>query len=263
MIPKIEVRNLSKSFSKNDVVASRFVALNSVNFQVQDQEFVCVLGPSGCGKSTMLNIIGGLEESYEGEVFISGKSIRNADRDRYRVGYIFQEPRLLPWLTLEENICFALEGEGIPKSDWKRITQQCINVVRLTGFEKYYPYQLSGGMQQRTSIARSFAVDPDILLMDEPFSGLDEITARRLRRELLSIWRQMRKTVIFVTHNSLEATYLADRILLMTRSPGVIYQEITVNLPRPRSYDSSSLFELNQTIVKDFLKHIGEEDEEL
>jgi len=258
---EIEIRNLSKIFESHKDSNLKFLALEELNFTVEDKKFVCLLGPSGCGKSTILNIIAGLEEPTSGEVLIGGKACCYGDDRTCKIGYVFQEPRLLPWLTVEKNIHFVLESQGIPSSQWKEISSNYIEMVRLREFEKSYPYQLSGGMQQRTSIARAFSINPDILLMDEPFSGLDEITARKLRYELLNIWRNNQKTILFVTHNSFEATFLADKILIMNKCPGKIYKEIKVNIPRPRDYDNPMLFEFNRAIVKDFIKFISPDED--
>lgn len=258
MTTKIAIRNLVKIYQSN-IHPDGLLAVSDANFEVHDQEFVCILGPSGCGKSTILNIVSGLDTAFGGDVLINNQSIRSTGYRWPRIGYVFQEPRLLPWLTVEKNIFFALKCEGIPESQWKKAACDALELVGLGGFERSYPHQLSGGMQQRASIARSFAVDPDILLMDEPFSALDEITARNLRKNLLSIWDKMRKTIVFVTHNAFEATFLADRILLMTRRPGKVYEEVKVGLPRPRAYDDVALFELNTKIVRTFLTNIGEE----
>ncbi|MBI3090965.1 MAG: ABC transporter ATP-binding protein [Candidatus Tectomicrobia bacterium] len=257
MAAHIEVRNLRKVFQFGSSKRG-LLALSEVNFAIKPGEFVCILGPSGCGKSTILNILGGLDATYEGEVLVDGVSLSSTPSQKRRIGYIFQEPRLLPWRSVLRNITFALESVGHPRSAARETAQSFINLVGLTGFEHHYPYQLSGGMQQRTSIARAFAVDPDILYMDEPFSSLDEITARSLREELLEIWRKTHKTILFVTHNSMEATFLSDRIFLMTRRPGRIYEEVTVDLPRPRALDDPRLFALNNRIVTNFLSTIGE-----
>jgi len=255
----IEAKGLAKAFPAAG--GGHLYALREVDFFIGDGEFVCLLGPSGCGKSTLLNIVSRLDTAYQGSVLFDGLSLRELDsREGPRVGYLFQESRLLPWRTVRGNIEFALESEGIPKTRWREVLATHLRLVGLEGFADYYPYQLSGGMQQRVAVARAFAVDPDVLLMDEPFNALDEITARRMRRELLSIWSCYRKTVLFVTHNAFEATYLADRILVMTRCPGAIYREVSVALPRPRSYDDPDLFRLTAELVRDFLAHIGEDE---
>lgn len=260
---KIEVRNLKKIYESEEGGNKNVLALEGVQFDIEAEEFVCILGPSGCGKSTILNILAGLDLDFSGEAYIDGRRLggENEPGNGVQLGFVFQEPRLLPWLSVEKNIYFALENCSLPRNEWERITAKYLDLVGLCGFEKYYPHELSGGMQQRTAIARAFCVDPAILLMDEPFSGLDEITARKLRTELLDIWKQTKKTIIFVTHNSFEATFLADRILIMTRRPGRIYEEVRVDIPKPRDYEDPKLFELNSQIVKRFLKKIGEECE--
>ncbi len=226
------------------------VALEDVSLTVADREFVCLLGPSGCGKTTVLNVLGGLDQDYAGEVRIAGQLLRRNGAYPFRIGYVFQEPRLLPWLTVRGNIHFALESAGIPREEWRDRTDTWLGRVGLSDFAHAHPHELSGGMQQRTSIARAFAVDPEILLMDEPFSGLDELTARAMRQHQLALWQETRKTVVFVTHNCFEACFVADRILIFTPRPGRVQQEITVDLPRPRDYESSRLFELSVAVTR-------------
>lgn len=256
---KISLRELRRTFRTRENPEG-LLALAEFTTDIEKGEFVCILGPSGCGKTTVLNILGSLDAEYEGQILIDGRRVKRGGENDLRVAYVFQEPRLLPWLTVEGNICFVLDSQGVPKSARNEIVDRSLALVGLKGFERSYPHQLSGGMQQRTSIARSFAVDPEILLMDEPFSGLDEITARKLRKELLDIWQTTRKTILFVTHNSFEASFLADRIVLLTKRPGKVYKEVSVDLPRPREYDDLKLFEFNRNIVRDLLRHIGEEE---
>ncbi len=236
-------------------------ALNQVTFQVQDGEFVCFLGPSGCGKSTLLNILSGLDTGYTGRVQFNGIPLSSMDRQEIRIGYIFQEPRLLPWLTVRQNLQFVLEADRRTRHDWAERLRNYLELVGLWSYRDYYPAQLSGGMAQRVALARAFAVAPDILLMDEPFSSLDELTARKMRRELLTIWEQLHKTVVFVTHNGYEAVYLADRLFLMTQSPGSIYEEVTIPLPRPRRYSDPQIFQLSTSIVSDFLARNDTDDD--
>jgi ABC-type nitrate/sulfonate/bicarbonate transport system ATPase subunit len=230
----ITVSGLSKSFGALRV-------LDELEVVVAEHEFVCILGPSGSGKSTLLNIVAGLEGTYTGEV----------RRSASRVGYLFQEPRLLPWLTAERNVDFALDGCQVPKKRRTELKDLYFKLVGLEAFRHYYPHQLSGGMRQRLALVRALCVEPGILLMDEPFSGLDELTARRLRIDLLAIWRETRKTIVFVTHNAYEASYLADRVLVMAR--GRIRDEIAVRVPRPREYDDPAVFEVNRDVVRRFL----------
>ena len=172
-------------------------------------------------------------------------------RGASRVGYLFQEPRLLPWLTAEQNVDFALRGCRVPDEARAELKNRYFALAGLEGFRGYYPHQLSGGMRQRVALVRALCVEPGILLMDEPFGGLDELTARRLRIDLLRIWRETRKTIVFVTHNAYEASYLADRVLVMAR--GRIRDEIAVRVPRPREYDDPAVFEVNRDVVRRFL----------
>jgi ABC-type nitrate/sulfonate/bicarbonate transport system ATPase subunit len=230
----IHVRNLGKNFGTLGV-------LSDLEMKVEAHELVCILGPSGSGKSTLLNIIAGLDAAYTGEVKRGGS----------RVGYLFQEPRLLPWLTAERNVDFALDGCRVPNGRRAELKDRYFALAGLEGFRHYYPHQLSGGMRQRVTLVRALCVEPDILLMDEPFAGLDELTARRLRIDLLRIWRETRKTIVFVTHNAYEASYLADRVLVMAR--GRIRDEIAVRVPRPREYDDPAIFEVNRDVVRRFL----------
>jgi NitT/TauT family transport system ATP-binding protein len=253
--PRIAIRGLVKAYAGRDGAAPLRV-LDGLDLAVADQELVCILGPSGCGKSTLLNILAGLDPEWQGEVLIDGE--RLGARGRRRVGYLFQEPRLLPWLTTEHNIDFALGSCGVPRARWGALKDHYLALTGLGAFRTYHPHQLSGGMRQRLALARALAVEPEILLMDEPFSGLDEMTARKIRLDLLQIWAETRKTIVFVTHNAYEATFLADRILLMTRSPGRIHDEIEVRIPRPRDYDDPAVFEVNRHVVQTYLKVVGE-----
>lgn len=249
--PLIKIRNLRKLFTQK---SGCLTAIENVNMDVFAKEFVCILGPSGCGKSTLLNILAKLDGAYEGLVEVGGVALQST---KIRLAYVFQDPRLLPWLTVEQNLHFVLNCLGIDKDLSAIRVRTYLKMVGLKGFEKSFPYQLSGGMQQRASIARALCIDPDILLMDEPFSGLDEITARSLRRELTRIWQETAKTVIFVTHNWYEASYLADRILIMKDRPGNIAKEVQVGIGRPRSYEDPRVFEFSSRLVQDFLSLIG------
>lgn len=223
----IVARGLSKRYALGQTTK---LALSGVDLNVQDGEFVCLLGPSGCGKTTLLNILGGLEPDFEGSVRFSG-----SDPTR---GYMFQEPRLLPWLRVRDNLRFVLS-----KRTGEATLEGWLERVGLGGYADYFPAQLSVGMQQRVAVARALIVGPDVLFMDEPFSALDELTAMRVRRELLDLWHERRCTVVFITHNPLEAVYLADRVLVMTPSPGRITREIRVNehFGRPRDPEDAAL----------------------
>jgi ABC-type nitrate/sulfonate/bicarbonate transport system ATPase subunit len=210
----------------------------------------------------LLNILSGLDQDYEGVAAIHGRPVRDQLSAGFRVGYVFQEPRLMPWKTVRQNIEFALASSNFPASQWNEKIDRCLALVELSDFGDFYPLQLSGGMQQRASIARAFAIDPDILLMDEPFSALDELTARRLRQQLLKIWKEFRSTVLFVTHNAFEATFLSDRILVMTKGPGGKFcDEINLDdLARPRSYEDIEVFQASRQVVQRLFDQVGSHD---
>lgn len=250
-LAKIQIRNLSKDFPPRQGKGEKLRVIKSLNLDIQPHEFVCILGRSGCGKSTLLNAIAGLDQNYTGVIEIDGKPVTGG-RPPVRIAYLFQEPRLLPWLTAERNVDFVLRACRVPFSQWRERKERYLGMTGLDRFRTYYPHQLSGGMAQRLALVRGLCVEPDILLMDEPFSGLDELTARRLRVDLLDIWRETRKTVIFVTHNAYEATFLADRILVMVQ--GEFRAEIPVRVTRPRDYDDPGIFEINRNVVRLFLQ---------
>lgn len=214
--------------------AKTVVALDGIDLEVRRNELVVLLGPSGCGKSTLLYIIGGLLKPTAGQVFLDGKEITGASPDR---GIVFQEFALYPWLTVEENIKFGLKLTASKVRDKERIEEIVHNLIRtigLTGFEHSKPHQLSGGMKQRVALARSLATDPEVLLMDEPFGALDAQTRGIMQKELMSLFSQTKKTIIFVTHSISEAVLLADRIVVFTARPGKIKETVPVDLPRER-----------------------------
>jgi ABC-type nitrate/sulfonate/bicarbonate transport system ATPase subunit len=241
----IEVASLRKTFKGRDGT-SRTI-LKDLDLTVGAGEFLCILGPSGCGKSTLLNVLAGLDKVYEGR----------ADVSAGRIGYLFQEPRLLPWLTAEQNLDFALASCKVPAARWSELKSRYLAMTGLSRHRDFYPHQISGGMAQRLALVRALCVEPGILLMDEPFSGLDEISARRIRSDLLSIWEETRKTIVFVTHNAYEACFLADRILVML--DGAFRHEMRVPLTRPRSYDDPAIFQLSRDVIKAFDDEIGRE----
>lgn len=208
-------------------------ALLPVDFQVQENDFVTILGPSGCGKSTMLRIVAGLDFPTTGRVLLDGQPVDGPGADR---GMVFQSYTLFPWLTIEQNIRFGLRERGMPEAQQKERAAYFIAKVGLRGFEQHYPKQLSGGMQQRTAIARALANDPKILLMDEPFGALDNQTRVLMQELLLGIWEAERKTVLFVTHDIDEAIFMANRVAVFSARPGRIKSEIAVDLPHPRHY---------------------------
>lgn len=253
----IEFSNVSKVFPSRGGVPWR--ALDRATFTVAPQEFVCILGPSGCGKSTLLNILSGLDEDYEGAASIHGQPLARNGRSTARIAYVFQEPRLMPWRTVRANIEFALDASGFAPDEWDERVRRVLSLVELSDVAEFYPGQLSGGMQQRVSIARAFAIEPQVLLMDEPFSALDELTARRLRQQLLTIWSRFKSTILFVTHNAFEATFLSDRILMMTKGPGGRFcDEVDLSeLARPRSYEDVVVFETSRKVVERLVSHVG------
>lgn len=229
MEDKISVRNLTKVFYKK---SGNVVALNNVSLDVKDGEFVCLIGPSGCGKTTLLRILAGLEKASAGEF-----EIKKSGENKPLQSMIFQEKGVIPWISVEDNVAFGLKMRHLPKAHIKEQTQYYLEKVGLSQFAKLYPKELSGGMKQRVSIARAFANDPEVLLMDEPFAALDEQNKFILQEELLSIWQETKKTVIFITHSIDEALLLSDKIMLMSSQPGRIVAEKTVNLSRPRNIE--------------------------
>jgi len=248
------VADLTKRFTAIGTGAVMTV-LDRLNLTVGQNEFICILGPSGCGKSTFLNILAGLDPHYEGRIEVHGV-VATGGKLPIRVGYLFQEPRLLPWLTAEQNVDFALSSCKVAREQWKTRKDEYFAMTGLDRFRGHHPHQMSGGMCQRLALVRSLCVEPDLLLMDEPFSGLDELTARRLRMDLLKIWNARKKTIVFVTHNSYEACYLSDRIFVM--AAGVVREEIPINVPRPREYDDPRIFDLNRSVVRKFLEIAGD-----
>src|SRR6266545_6514659 len=236
----IRVRGLSKEFGTRDN-GGGVLALSDIDFEVHDNEFVTIIGPSGCGKTTLLRIIAGLIPYDHGEVTIDGLPVTGPGPER---AMVFQNFALMPWADVLANITFGLEVRGTPQDECRDKAKDLIKLVGLEGFEKRYPKELSGGMQQRVGLARALAVNPQILLMDEPFGALDEQTRRLLQEQLLRLWEQERKTVVFITHSMDEAVMLGDRVTLMTPRPGRVKEIIDVPLKRPRLRDveMSSIF---------------------
>ncbi|MFG6149728.1 ABC transporter ATP-binding protein [Halobacillus sp. B23F22_1] len=227
--PKISIRHLTKVFYKK---GNSVTALQDISIDVKDGEFICLIGPSGCGKTTLLRILAELEKPSTGEFTIDQRK-----EGRPLQSMVFQERGVIPWLTVEENVAFGLKMRHLPKVYIKERTAYYLEKVGLDRFAKLYPKELSGGMKQRVSIARAFANDPEILLMDEPFAALDEQNKFILQEELLNIWSETKKTVLFITHSIDEALLLSDRILLMSSQPGQIIDEKIIDLPRPRTME--------------------------
>jgi len=240
----IEIKNIYKSFKQKD--GSDLTVLNNIDFTIKEGEFISLLGPSGCGKSTLLNIVSGLEEANSGEIIIDGSPIKGPGSDR---GVVFQEAALFPWLNVLENVKFGLKNKGISESEINETALKYIKKVHLSKFKESYPHQLSGGMRQRAAIARALAMNPKILLMDEPFGALDEQTRMMLHYELQKIWLETRKTILFVTHNIREAVQLSDRIVVFGIQPGRIKEIFEVKAARPRSKNKGYLLELESRIL--------------
>ncbi len=228
-MPHIEVQDVSLVY---DTPAGQVPGVDGVSFNIEASEFLCIVGPSGCGKSTLLNIIAGFLAPTGGQIRIGGKAVKGHGMDR---GVVFQDfAQLFPWRTALGNVAFGLEMKGVPKAEREEIARRQLKLVKLDKFQQSYPHHLSGGMQQRVAIARALAYNPAVLLMDEPFAALDALTRDDMQRLLADVWRETRKTVIYVTHNVAEAVYLADRVIVMTPHPGRVKTEIKIDLQRPR-----------------------------
>lgn len=229
----IGIKDLSLTFQTRDGPVH---ALSDIKLDIQDGDFVSLIGPSGCGKTTLLRVIADLEQATAGKIQVNGVSPEQARLER-AYGYVFQAASLYPWRTIAKNIALPLEIMGIDRATRKKRVSENLALVNLDGFDKKYPWQLSGGMQQRASIARALAVEPDLLLMDEPFGALDEIVRDHLNEQLLSLWAKTNKTVVFVTHSIPEAVYLSTHIVVMSPRPGRIHDVIVSDLPKDRTLD--------------------------
>ncbi|WP_051797142.1 ABC transporter ATP-binding protein [Catenuloplanes japonicus] len=225
----IAMKNVHKTFALRD---GEFTALGDVSLDIAENEFVTVVGPSGCGKSTLLNILAGLETPTDGQALVNGRPITGPGPDR---GVIFQQFALFPWLTVRKNVEFGLRTAGMPRKRRQARAQEAIDLVGLTRFADALPKTLSGGMKQRCAIARAYAVDPEILLMDEPFGALDALTRVRMQEQLLDTWSRERRTVLFITHDVDEAVFLANRVVVMAAGPGRIVESVEIDLPHPRT----------------------------
>jgi len=253
----IDVKGVNKVFKTDN---REVVALRDINLQIPQGQFVCLLGPSGCGKSTLLNAIAGFSLPSSGEITADGQLITGPGPER---GMVFQEYALFPWMTVEKNIAFGLEVKGMAQAQIKQRVDQLLGMLSLSDFRNRYPKDLSGGMRQRVAIARVLALDSPIMLMDEPFGALDALTRRNLQDELLRIWSELKKTIIFVTHSIEEAIYLADRIVVMTYRPGTVKRDMIVELPRmrdPASADFNALKrELGALVMEEQQRHHSDE----
>ena len=242
---KVEVKNLTKSFDD-------LLVLDDISFSLYENEFLCICGPTGCGKTTLLNLITGLIPPTKGSVLLGDEPI---DPRKHNISFVFQEPSCLPWRTLLDNVKLSLEIKkkvlklNISEEEIDKRVRETIDLVGLRGFENYFPHQISTGMKQRVAIARALAVDPDMLLMDEPFASLDAQTRWILHIKLLEIWSKLRKTVLFVTHNVEEAVYLADRVIVLSKRPAKIVRAILIDLKRPRNKLSSDFIKYREEII--------------
>jgi len=245
---QIVIKNLSVTY-KDDGTRGVTAALQDVNLEIRKGEFISLVGPSGCGKTTLLRVIADLIPSTAGDVFISGLTPREARLEK-RFGIVFQNPVLMDWRTIRRNVCLPLELLKMPKPLRTKKVTEMLDLVGLQEFGHHYPCELSGGMQQRVGIARALAIDPKILLMDEPFSALDEFTKEKLHEDLLRIWRQTNKTVVFVTHNIQEAVFLSDRVVVFSPHPGRVTSVVNITLPRPRTAGMKNTVDFTELVAK-------------
>lgn len=254
---EIEIRDVSKVFEGR---SGTTVALSKVDIDVKHNEFICVVGPSGCGKTTLLNIIAGLLEPSTGTVKVGGKLVNGPGRER---GVVFQQYALFPWMTVRQNVEFGLKLQRIPKNERREMAEKYIELVGLKDFCEAYPKELSGGMKQRVAIARAYAVNPEVLLLDEPFGALDAQTRAQLQENLLYTWQNERKTCFFITHDVEEAVILSQKVILMSARPGRIKEIIDIDLPYPRTQETKLTKEFNDIkntlwskVYKEYLDHI-------
>ena len=248
---KLSVRSVYKTFHHSHREST--IALENLSFDVQAGEFICLLGPSGCGKTTLLNIIAGLDKPDSGTVLMDGKEITGPGRDRVE---IFQEPALFPWLNVLDNVAFGLDCIGMPRKKQAPKLGEYLRMVGLNSFRKAYMHELSGGMKQRVALARALAIEPDILLMDEPFAALDAQTRDMLHAELQEIWAKTGKTILFVTHNVREALVLGDRVLLLSARPGRLKRDFRCELPRPRHIEDYALIDAVRELLSDLREEV-------
>ena len=244
---KLEIKDVTKSFYRNEGKQSTLInAIEDINLAVNDGEFICLVGPSGCGKSTLLNILAGLDNPTKGQVVLNGRPISGTGPDRIMV---FQENALFPWMKVIDNVEFGLKTAKVEKIKRREIAMQYLDMMQLKKFAESYVYQLSGGMKQRVSIARALVLDPEVLLIDEPFAALDSQTRDLLLVELQLIWAKTNKTIIFVTHNIIESVCLGDRVVVFTNRPGKIKKNIKIDYRRPRLTEDDNLKDFQRQIL--------------
>lgn len=245
---EIKIENLSMIYQDKNG-EKPVTALKDVNLEIREGEFISLLGPSGCGKTTLLRLIADLLQPSMGKISVRGESPRDI-RLQKKYGFVFQNPVLYDWRTVRRNVCMPMELLGMKKPDRTAQVTKMLDLVGLSTFGKHYPYELSGGMQQRVGIARALAINPEILLMDEPFSALDEFTREKLHIDLLDIWKKTKKTVVFVTHNIAEAAFLSDRVVVLSPHPGRVSAVIDIDIPRPRTMESKQTQQFYDYITK-------------
>ncbi|HHV38306.1 MAG TPA: ABC transporter ATP-binding protein [Tepidimicrobium sp.] len=236
---KVEVKNLTKYFGDLHV-------LDDISFNIKEGEFICVVGPTGCGKTTFLNLLTKIYEPTKGNLFIDGEP---ADPKKHNLSFVFQEPSSFPWLTVEENLRFGLEIKNVDKAEIDERVESIISLLGLERFRNSYPHQLSTSMAQRIIIGRAFVTDPDLLLMDEPYGQMDVKLRFYLEDEVIRLWQELGSTVVFITHNTEEAVYLAEKILILTNKPATIKEEVIVDLPRPRDVTSPEFVEIRKYVT--------------
>jgi NitT/TauT family transport system ATP-binding protein len=250
MAGDIRIEHVGKEYVSN---GRKMRAVEDISLDIRDSEFICIVGPSGCGKSTLLRMISGLEPVTSGEIRMGGKKITSPSPE---IGFVFQEYTLFPWRTVAKNVEFGLELKKMPPEEREKVAGKYIDMVGLEKFKDSYPHQLSGGMRQRTAIARTLAVNPEILLMDEPFGALDAQTRNILQEQLLDIWNKEKKKVLFVTHNVDEAVFLADRVIIMTARPGRIKEIVDINIPRPRIRTETEVNKVRNVILQSLFEEV-------
>ncbi len=246
--PEIIIDDLTVVFPSNNG-GDPIKALKNINLEIGQGEFISLVGPSGCGKTTLLRTIADLQNPTTGSISIRGLTPKQIRMEK-KFGIVFQSPVLYDWRTVRRNVCMPMEIKGLPKKHRTARVTEMLEMVGLYKFGKQYPHELSGGMQQRVGIARALAIDPEILLMDEPFSALDEFTKEKLHEDLLNIWRQTKKTIVFVTHNIQEAVFLSDRVVVLSPHPGRVSAVIDVNIPRPRALSIKRSAEFNALVAE-------------
>jgi ABC-type nitrate/sulfonate/bicarbonate transport system ATPase subunit len=237
--PKIEVKNLTKKFGE-------LLVLDHINFNIEKGELVAIVGPTGCGKTTFLNCMSKLTETTEGDIFVDGEP---ADPVKHNLAFVFQEPTALPWRTVAQNVVYGMEVKGVPEKERAERLEYILNLVGLKDTANLYPNQVSASMMQRIAVARAFAVNPDLLLMDEPYGQLDVKLRFYLEDELVKLWQTLKSTVLFITHNIEEAVYVADRIIVLTPKPTKVRAEVIVDLPRPRNFLDPKFVEIRREVT--------------